>query len=636
MKAISIFNEVLGPVMRGPSSSHTAAPYQIGRMARALLLGPDGPAADGPAEATFVFDPGGSFAQVFREQGSDLGFAAGLLGWSLTDERFGQVLDAAAREGVEIRFSVASLAHLLPLPTPAGAGPEDGKLHPNTVEMRLRSRRGRTLHAVARSIGGGALVLTQVGGWPVSITGDAHELMVEMAPDAASFAMLRTLPFALLRTLERVTELLAPLLAPEGPAPARQERAGKVFLHARCAAPPAAGTVAALEALPGVSAVWAAEAIFFPLRGAPLFESAAGMVAYAGAEGCSLGEAALAYEAALLGMPPAEVLAETLRRFEVMRAAVHRGLAAPGTLRDGTGGLAPMQLLQPTAGSIFQAEREGALAVGGLHARAAARAMAVMHVNGGMGVVCAAPTAGSAGTIPGVLVSLAEDPALTALRDAQDPALRDAQDPALRDAQDPALRDAQDPALRDAQDDALRSRREGGEGEEAIARALLAASAVGLVVARRATFAAEVAGCQVESGAAGAMAAAAVVEAAGGSAQQAVDAAAIAFQNTMGLVCDMVQGIVEIPCHTRNAAAAANAFLCADLILGGYHNPIPLDETVDAVMAVGQMLPRELKVTALGGLALAPSARALPRHSRCSGPCPSRCSGPCISRCSNP
>jgi L-serine dehydratase len=109
------------------------------------------------------------------------------------------------------------------------------------------------------------------------------------------------------------------------------------------------------------------------------------------------------------------------------------------------------------------------------------------------------------------------------------------------------------------------------------------------------------------------MAAAAVVEAAGGSARQACDAAAIAFQNTMGSVCDLVQGIVEIPCHTRNAVAASSAFVCADLILGGYHNPIPLDETVDAVYAVGKMLPCELKVTALGGLALAPSAQSLPK-----------------------
>jgi L-serine dehydratase len=221
-----------------------------------------------------------------------------------------------------------------------------------------------------------------------------------------------------------------------------------------------------------------------------------------------------------------------------------------------------MQLLRPTARAIYQAEAAGRLATGGLHTRAAARAMAVMHINGGMGLVCAAPTAGSAGTLPGVVVTLVEDLGLD---------------------------------------------------RDGAARALLAASAIGLIVAMRATFAAEVAGCQVEIGAAGAMAAAAVVEAAGGTARQAADAAAIAFQNTMGSVCDLVQGIVEIPCHTRNAVAASSAFICADLILGGYHNPVPLDETVDAVFAVGQMLPRELKVTALGGLAAAPSAQALPR-----------------------
>jgi L-serine dehydratase len=236
-----------------------------------------------------------------------------------------------------------------------------------------------------------------------------------------------------------------------------------------------------------------------------------------------------------------------------MRRAVAGGLAAAPPV---------MQLLAPSAGRIYAAEAAGRLAVGGLHTRAAARALAVMHVNGGMGVVCAAPTAGSAGVLPAVLVTLAEEKNLE---------------------------------------------------EERAALALLAAGAVGVVVANRATFAAEVAGCQVEIGAAGAMAAAAVVEAAGGTAEQAADAAAIAFQNTMGSVCDLVQGIVEIPCHTRNAAAASNAFLCADMILGGYANPVPLDETLDAVYAVGKMLPPELRCTALGGLAAAPSARALKR-----------------------
>ena len=117
----------------------------------------------------------------------------------------------------------------------------------------------------------------------------------------------------------------------------------------------------------------------------------------------------------------------------------------------------------------------------------------------------------------------------------------------------------------------------------------------------------------MEIGAAGAMAAALVIEMSGGSARQAADAAAISFQNTMGSVCDLVQGMCEIPCHTRNAVAASGAFVCADLILGGYANPIPLDETIDAVLSSGRMLPPELRVTSKGGLALAPSARSLPR-----------------------
>jgi L-serine dehydratase len=186
--------------------------------------------------------------------------------------------------------------------------------------------------------------------------------------------------------------------------------------------------------------------------------------------------------------------------------------------------------------------------------------MAVLHVSNSGGVVCAAPTGASSGVIPGVVATLAETKKLSS---------------------------------------------------DEIGLALFAASAVGLVISRRATFAAEVAGCQVEIGAAGAMAAAAAVEAMGGSAEMALDAAAISLQNSMGSVCDLVQGLCEIPCHTRNAVAATSALVCADLVLGGYVNPIPLDDTVDAVFAVGKMLPRELRCTSLGGLAVTSSAQAL-------------------------
>lgn len=514
MRAISIFNDVLGPVMRGPSSSHTAASFHIGALARALL-------GDEPASATLTFDPNGSWAQVYHQQGSDLGFAAGLMGWAITDDRFFHALDRAGEQGLDLTFAVEAL-------------PEAD--HPNVVEIRLTSRAGRTLRTVARSTGGGAVAFDRVEGWPVHLTGDAHEVLVEAEPDTEFLVRER------LALVGEVPERLS-----------HQSQGNLVLLHIRLQSQLAGGHLARLEALPGVRRVWTASPIFFVQRGEPLFTSASEMVALAEEQACSLGEISLTYEAALLGLPEDDVLAEMTRRFEVMRAAVHRGLSPD---------LPPMQLLQPSARQIFHAEAAGKVATGGLHTRAAARAMAVMHVNGGMGVVCAAPTAGAAGTIPAVVVTLSE---------------------------------------------------EKGLGPEETVLTLLAASAVGLIVALRATFAAEVAGCQVEIGAAGAMAAAAVVEAAGGSARQATDAAAIALQNTMGSVCDLVQGIVEIPCHTRNAVAASSAFVCADLILGGYRNPIPLDETIDAVYAVGKMLPRELKVTALGGLALAPSALAMER-----------------------
>jgi L-serine dehydratase len=492
MDTYSIFNDVLGPVMRGPSSSHTAASFRIGALARALL-------GDDPASATFTFDPGGSFGQVYHEQSSDL----------------------AASQGLRLVFAVE------PLPMAD---------HPNTVVIQLASQRGQTMNLVARSIGGGAVILSEIEGWPVHLVGDAHDVLV-IADRAAVTA---------------ITELLGQ----DGQlieSPRTQTQGSQILIHARRQIALVDDVLNRIRVLPSVQRVWTAPPVLYVQRGKPLFSSAAQMIALAAERRCSLGQIALAYEAALLGLPESEILAETIRRFEVMRAAVHWGLGDK---------LPPMQLLQPSARQIHQAEAEGHLPIGGLHTRAAARAMAVMHVNSSSGVVCAAPTAGSAGTLPGVVVTLAEEKHLP---------------------------------------------------QETIALSLLAASAVGLIVALRATFAAEVAGCQVEIGAAGAMGATAVVEAAGGTARQACDAAAIAFQNTMGSVCDLVQGIVEIPCHTRNATAASSAFVCADLILGGYANPIPLDETIDAVYAVGKMLPRELKVTALGGLAITPSALAMPR-----------------------
>lgn len=514
--APGIFNDVLGPVMRGPSSSHTAGSYHIAVLARALV-------GAQPSSARLMFDPAGSYARVYREQGVDRAFAAGLLGWALTDSRFFRALDEASAAGLALSFVVEPL---------------DGVDHPNVVDIELATAEGAKASLRAKSVGGGAIEITRADGYPVRLTGETHCVLAEVRSDAEA-------PIASLFESDSATVGRA-----TGPG-----REGSTLLVVQRLAPVGSSLRAQIAACPGVLSLRDLPPIAFVKRGCPLFESAERMVTLAEERGWSLGRVALAYEAQLLGLDEESLTAEMARRLEIMRAAVRDGLSAFA---------APMQLLMPTARRVMDAEKAGRVAIGGLHTRAAARAMAVMHVNGAMGVVCAAPTGGSAGVIPGVIVSLMD---------------------------------------------------ERGLDEDAAVRALFAAAAVGLIVSFRATFAAEVAGCQVEIGAAGAMAAAAVVEAAGGTARQAVDAAAIAFQNTMGSVCDLVQGMVEIPCHTRNAAAASSAFVCADLAMGGYVNPIGLDETIDAVYEVGRMMPAELRCTARGGLAVTPSALRLHKRS---------------------
>jgi L-serine dehydratase len=513
VKPISILNDVLGPVMRGPSSSHTAGAYHLAALARQLL-------GEVPVEADIAFDPDGSYVRTYQEQGADRAFAFGLLGWELTDERFPEALRLAKQEGLTIRFVTEKF-------------PEAN--HPNTVRINLKDKRGSQLTVVGNSIGGGQVEIFLLDGWPVSLTGAAHEIFVEAerAAETDIVGQIRSDGFV------------------QGE-PRLEHRDGRVLIGVRRTNSLSESLVDALRQRPDVGQVRQARPLMFLKRGTPPFASAADMVALGKKRSVTTGELGAWYEAQVLGITEEEAVAEIVRRFETMFASVEEGLR----------GQSSMQLLRSSADKIMAADRADRLPTGGMHTRVAARAMAAMHVNCSMGVVCAAPTAGSAGVLPGVMATLLLERQVT---------------------------------------------------KRVIADALFAAGLVGMILAQRATFAAEEAGCQVEIGAAGAMAAAAIVETADGTAQQAADAAAICFQNTMGTVCDLVQGIVEIPCHTRNAVAASSAFVVADMVLGGYENPIPLDETIDAVYAVGQMMPTGLRCTSLAGLAVTPSALNLKR-----------------------
>ncbi|ACZ19769.1 serine dehydratase alpha chain [Thermanaerovibrio acidaminovorans DSM 6589] len=510
MKRVSILNNVIGPVMRGPSSSHTAGPWRIGRVLRDLL-------GSEPQEARIVMDPSSSIGVCYETQGSHLAMLAGLLDLPLTDLRFHDLVRLAPRMGFRAHFELAPF-------------PEAD--HPNSVLFHLKGRGGEILTAHGRSVGGGSMEIASLDRFPVMITGDRYHLLVEAPAEHADLACQA------LSSWDREPSLACV-----------QDRC--LVQASSHSAPPGElmGYVVVLAEQEG----WLVRScgpVMYPLAGEELCSDAAGLVSLALERGLSLGQAALLSESSLLGIPIEELDREMEGRLRVMIRSVEDGFRIES----------PMRLIRPFAGGLLEAHREGRFPIGGPHLMAALRAAAAMHVNSSGGVVCAAPTGGSAGVLPGVLVTLLED--LDVPR-------------------------------------------------EMVLRGLWAAGAVGQCLDRVSTFAAEACGCQVEIGAAGAMAAAAVVEALGGTPKRACDAAATVFQNVMGSVCDLVQGVVEVPCHSRNAALASMALLCADLVMGGYESPVPLDETLWAVDQVGRMLPPELRCTSRGGLALCPSAMAL-------------------------
>ena len=162
-RSVSILNHVLGPVMRGPSSSHTAGAFHIASMARGLL-------GSAPRRAAFAFDPGGSYGRTYAAQGADRAFAMGLMGKSLTDESFFTALEDAEASGLGISFVVRSLRN-----------PD----HPNSMEIALAGDDGSVLQLEAQSIGGGEVAITSVEGWPVRFDGSAFAVFIEAEAAAA-------------------------------------------------------------------------------------------------------------------------------------------------------------------------------------------------------------------------------------------------------------------------------------------------------------------------------------------------------------------------------------------------------------------------------------------------------------------
>ncbi|WP_141994881.1 L-serine ammonia-lyase, iron-sulfur-dependent, subunit alpha [Bacillus sp. B4EP4a] len=285
-----------------------------------------------------------------------------------------------------------------------------------------------------------------------------------------------------------------------------------------------------------------------------MFRNVAELVELAESKNVKIAEIMILQEMEFSGLSREQIIEKMDRNLTVMEQAVERGLKGVQSVTGLTGGDAV--LLQNYI-------KSGKALAGDLLLDAVSKAVATNEVNAAMGMICATPTAGSAGVVPGTLFAVKEklNPTRTEMIEF-----------------------------------------------------LFTSAAFGFVVANNASISGAAGGCQAEVGSASGMAAAAIVELAGGTPSQAAEAMAITLKNMLGLVCDPVAGLVEVPCVKRNAMGASNAITAADMALAGITSRIPCDEVIDAMYKIGLTMPVALRETAEGGLAATPTGRKLAKE----------------------
>lgn len=503
----SIFNDVIGPVMRGPSSSHVAGAARIGSLVRQSLRG-------NVQEVEVEFDVNGSLAESYHGHGSDIGFASGILGMELTDESVPLACRIAEERGIDVRYKVLDY----------------GAVHPGNYRITAQAPDGTRMRWEAISVGGGMVKMEKFNGFEVAICGDFHELLITVDSGGPSLEGV----------LERIKEAI-----PRYEDIAVCERSPRTLVNMKRSADIDEGTLQALRRIPKVLDVVSLAPILPTRSNADCrvpFVTAEQILEWMAANGRKeLWELAALYEARRGDTDQDDVMEKMSRLVDIMRKSIRDGLA--GTEYAD-------RILGPQAYKIDEGIKNNRLIPGDILNRIIKYITAVMETKSSMGVIIAAPTAGSCGCLPGTILGAG-----------------------------------------DAMD----------FSREEITKAMLAAGLIGVFVSEGATFSAEVAGCQVECGAGSAMAAAGLVQLFHGSAEQCLDAASMAFQNVTGLACDPVANRVEVPCLGKNIMGGSNAVACANMALAGYDKVIPLDETIAAVYDIGTKLPLELRCT-FGGL----------------------------------
>jgi len=508
---VSIFNDVIGPVMRGPSSSHCAAALRIGRLARDLM--------DADFQEVLVeFDRQGSLPTTHDSQGSDMGLFGGLMGWDAADERLPGSPQALRDLGVQIRIETV----------------DAGDPHPNTYRLTLRH--GQERHLVrAISTGGGMMEVLNVDGFTVSMFGDCFETLLWVCSAGQQLAQ----ELAMLVSADAILV---------------HEAAGEQLVEVKAGAFVSEQVIAKLNGAFAILAVKRLSPVLPVLSRKDTrvpFTTCAEMLRHDQGRNTPLWKLAVEYERARGGLTEAEVMAKMVDIVRILRRSIAQGIA--GTTYDD-------RVLGHQSGQFNDLMKAGRLLDGGALNRIILYVTAMMEVKSSMGVIVAAPTAGACAALPGAVIAMAE-------------------------------------AL--------------GLGEDEMTKAMLASGIIGVFIATRWTFAAEVGGCQAEGGSAASMAAAALVGMANGTLAQSVAAASMAFQSMLGLICDPIANRVEAPCLGKNVMAASNALACANMALAGYDPVIPLDEVIETAQRVAGQMPRELRCTAMGGLSITPTSKAI-------------------------
>ncbi len=509
MPASSIFNDVIGPVMRGPSSSHCAASLRIGRLCLDLMHGQI-------QEAHIEYDPNGSLATTHKSQGSDMGLFGGFLGWDADDPRLENYQSEIAAAGIYPQIEIKDI----------------GADHPNTYQINLKT--GEDEHQViALSIGGGMIEVIGIDGAKVQMTGGFYETLV-----------FTSSPQKIKDFIESTIYLDAIEIC----------QGDKVFVNVKSQNPVDDDVLVKLAEFDEVQSIRVLNPVL-PIKSRKNltvpFGTCEEMLDYNKDKNLDLWELAVHYESARGNISHKEVIDSMTNIVRIMSTSIQSGLK--GTeYKD--------RILGNQSGNFKKQMDNGTLVKGDALNRIILFVSAMMEVKSSMGVIVAAPTAGSCGALPGAILGLCSAMELS---------------------------------------------------EEEAVKGMLAAGMIGVFISEGATFAAEVGGCQAECGSGSGMAAAAIVGLMGGTLDQALAASSMALQNSLGMICDPVANRVEAPCLGRNVMAASNALSTANMALADYDHLVPLDQVIDAMDEVGNAMAHELRCTGLGGLAITKASREI-------------------------